>query len=92
MRALGWPVVYDATHSLQQPGGESSGGRASRVPADARGGRVRNRRPVLRDPSRPGACVVDAATQLPLADAGRFLDEAKRVHEAVAGVRETVSR
>ena len=54
MRSLGWPVVYDATHSLQQPGGEVTGGAARvRVPADARGGGVRRRRPVLRDP--PGS-------------------------------------
>jgi hypothetical protein len=26
MRAMGWPVVYDATHSLQRPGGPESGG------------------------------------------------------------------
>jgi 2-dehydro-3-deoxyphosphooctonate aldolase (KDO 8-P synthase) len=33
------------------------------------------------DPARAKS---DAATQLPLADAARFLDEAQRVHDAVA--------
>jgi 2-dehydro-3-deoxyphosphooctonate aldolase (KDO 8-P synthase) len=86
MRELGWPVVYDATHSLQQPGGRESGG---------------DRRfafPLMRaavacgidvlffethpDPARARS---DAATQLPLALAESFLDEALRVRECVAG-------
>jgi 2-dehydro-3-deoxyphosphooctonate aldolase (KDO 8-P synthase) len=41
------------------------------------------------DPARAWS---DAATQLPLGDTERFLDEAKRVHDTVAGVRETVGR
>src|SRR5262249_11271067 len=82
MRALGWPVVYDATHSLQKPGGAETGG---------------DRRfafPLMRaavacgidalffethpDPARARS---DAATQLPLALAESFLDEALRVRE-----------
>ncbi len=84
MRDLGWPVLYDATHSLQRPGGATTGG---------------DRRfafPLLRaavacgvdgvffeahpDPAR---ALSDAATQLPLEQAEAFLDEAQRVHEAV---------
>ena len=93
MRSLGWPVVYDATHSLQQPGGESSGGRREFAfplmrAAIACGvdGLFFETHP---DPARAWS---DAATQLPLADAERFLDEAKRVHEVVAGRREAVGR
>ncbi len=39
MRELGYPVVYDCTHSLQLPGGqgESSGGQRELVPALTRG-------------------------------------------------------
>jgi 2-dehydro-3-deoxyphosphooctonate aldolase (KDO 8-P synthase) len=38
MRALGYPVVFDATHSVQQPGGagEASGGQREFVPVLAR--------------------------------------------------------
>ena len=83
MRALGWPVAYDATHSLQKPGGPETGG---------------DRRfafPLMRaavacgvdalffeahpDPER---ALSDAGTQLPLAQVERFLDEARRVHDA----------
>jgi 2-dehydro-3-deoxyphosphooctonate aldolase (KDO 8-P synthase) len=84
MRELGWPVVFDATHSLQRPGGAVTGGER------------RFARPLLRaavacgvdglffechpDPAR---ALSDAATQLPLAEAGAFLDEAVRVRAAV---------
>jgi 2-dehydro-3-deoxyphosphooctonate aldolase (KDO 8-P synthase) len=84
MRALGWPVVYDATHSLQRPGGERSGGER------------RFAAPLMRaalacgveglffeahpDPAR---ALSDAATQLPLSEVDSFLDDARRIHEAV---------
>jgi 2-dehydro-3-deoxyphosphooctonate aldolase (KDO 8-P synthase) len=84
MKALGCPVVYDATHSLQRPGGGETGGDR------------RFARPLMRaalacgvdglffeahpDPTR---ALSDAATQLPLAEASAFLDEAVRVREAV---------
>lgn len=84
MRELGWPVLYDATHSLQRPGGsETSGDRKFAFPlmraAVACGvdGLFFEAHP---DPSR---ALSDAATQLPLAQAAAFLDEAVRVREAV---------
>ena len=54
------PVVFDATHSVQQPGaaGGQSGGRRELVPALCRAAvGLRGRRPVFRGPprSRPGA-------------------------------------
>ncbi|TMQ71842.1 MAG: 3-deoxy-8-phosphooctulonate synthase [Candidatus Eisenbacteria bacterium] len=84
MRGLGWPVLYDATHSLQRPGGEVSGGdRRFAVPlmraAVACGvdGLFFETHP---DPSR---ALSDAAVQLPLAEVEAFLDEALLVHERV---------
>ena len=83
MRETGWPVLYDATHSLQRPGGTETGG---------------DRRfafPLLRaavacgvdgvffeahpDPAR---ALSDAATQLPLDQAEAFLDAACRARTA----------
>ncbi|MCE9626420.1 MAG: 3-deoxy-8-phosphooctulonate synthase, partial [Candidatus Eisenbacteria bacterium] len=92
MRETGWPVLYDATHSLQRPGGtETNGDRRFAFPlmraAVACGidGLFFEAHP---DPAR---ALSDAATQLPLARAGAFLDEAVRVHEAIqeapSGVR-----
>jgi 2-dehydro-3-deoxyphosphooctonate aldolase (KDO 8-P synthase) len=84
MRELGWPVIYDATHSLQRPGGTQSGGdRRFAVPlmraAVACGidGLFFEAHP---DPAR---ALSDAETQLPLDRAEAFLDEATRVHQAV---------
>jgi 2-dehydro-3-deoxyphosphooctonate aldolase (KDO 8-P synthase) len=99
MRELGWPVLYDATHSLQRRGTHPLDGSGSET-----GGDRRFAFPLMRaavacgvdglffeahpDPDR---ALSDAATQLPLARAAAFLDEALRVHEAVqeapSGVR-----
>jgi len=84
MRELGWPVVYDATHSLQRPGGPETGGDR------------RFAHPLMRaavacgvdglffethpDPARAKS---DAATQLPLDRAESFLDEAVRIRDAL---------
>jgi 2-dehydro-3-deoxyphosphooctonate aldolase (KDO 8-P synthase) len=85
MRELGWPLVFDATHSLQRPGGEETGGdRRYAVPlaraAVACGvdGLFFEAHP---DPARARS---DAATQLPLAEVPVFLDEVVRVRQAVA--------
>jgi 2-dehydro-3-deoxyphosphooctonate aldolase (KDO 8-P synthase) len=84
MRELGWPVLYDATHSLQRPGGTETGGdRRFAIPlmraAIACGvdGLFFEAHP---DPAR---ALSDAATQLPLEQVNAFLDEACRVREAV---------
>jgi 2-dehydro-3-deoxyphosphooctonate aldolase (KDO 8-P synthase) len=84
MRELGWPVIYDATHSLQRPGG------------DVTGGDRRFAAPLMRaavacgvdgiffeaHPDPPKA-LSDPATQIALADVEAFLDEAVRVRAAV---------
>ncbi len=86
MRDLGWPVLYDATHSLQRPGGTQTGGdRHFAFPlmraalACGVDGLFFEVHP---DPSKAKS---DAATQLPLAEAERFLDHALRAHEASRG-------
>jgi 2-dehydro-3-deoxyphosphooctonate aldolase (KDO 8-P synthase) len=83
MRDTGWPVLYDATHSLQRPGGAVTGGdRRFAFPlvraAVACGvdGVFFEAHP---DPARARS---DAATQLPLDQAEAFLDTILRVHEA----------
>ncbi len=57
MRATGCPVVFDATHSVQLPGGQghASGGQREFVPrARARGGGSRDRWDIHGDPSGAG--------------------------------------
>ena len=56
MAEIGCPVIFDATHSVQQPGGQgtASGGDRRFVPVlGARGRRRRRRRPLHRDPRGP---------------------------------------
>ena len=58
---IGCPVVFDATHSVQQPGGQGDQLRRParvRAGAGARGGRGRRRGGVHGDPSRPGPCAL----------------------------------
>jgi 2-dehydro-3-deoxyphosphooctonate aldolase (KDO 8-P synthase) len=84
MRDLGWPVVYDATHSLQRPGGGETGGdRRFALPLMRAAIACGVDAVFLETHPDPARARSDAATQLPLADIERALDEAVRVREAV---------
>ncbi len=78
MRALGVPVIYDATHSLQLPGGlgTESGGSREFAPALARAAAAVGADgyffEVHDDPARAKS---DRATQLPLATLPKFLSD-----------------
>ncbi len=78
MRALGVPVIYDATHSLQLPGGlgTETGGAREHAPALARAAAAVGADgyffEVHDDPARAKS---DRATQLPLADLPKFLSD-----------------
>ncbi len=78
MRALGVPVIYDATHSLQLPGGlgKETGGSREFAPALARAAAAVGADgyflEVHDDPARAKS---DRATQLPLADLPKFLSD-----------------
>jgi 2-dehydro-3-deoxyphosphooctonate aldolase (KDO 8-P synthase) len=86
MRALGFPVVYDATHSVQLPGaaGGSSGAQreyaadllraAVAVGADAL---------FIETHPDPASALSDAAAQLPLESVEPTLAEALRIKEAL---------
>jgi 2-dehydro-3-deoxyphosphooctonate aldolase (KDO 8-P synthase) len=90
MRALGHPVCYDATHSLQQPGGAGTASGATRefaphllraavaVGVDALF--------VETHPDPPRA-LSDAAAQLPLAGLEAILAQAAAIHRALAAPR-----
>ncbi len=85
MRELGWPVVYDATHSLQKPGGRESGGdRRFALPLMRAAVACGVDALFFETHPDPARARSDAATQLPLALADSFLDEAVRIRETVA--------
>jgi 2-dehydro-3-deoxyphosphooctonate aldolase (KDO 8-P synthase) len=85
MRGFGWPVVYDATHSLQRPGGEETDGdRAFAFPLMRAAVACGVDGLFFETHPDPAQALSDRATQLPLGQVAAFLDEAARVHEAVA--------
>src|SRR6266516_3811989 len=83
MRGLGWPVVYDATHSLQRPGGEETRGeRQFAFPLMRAAVACGVDGLFFETHPDPAQALSDRGTQLPLAETEAFLDEALRVHEA----------
>jgi 2-dehydro-3-deoxyphosphooctonate aldolase (KDO 8-P synthase) len=84
MRELGWPVVFDATHSLQRPGGVETGGdRRFAFPLMRAAVACGVDGLFFETHPDPGRAKSDAATQLPLEFAEAFLDEALRIREAI---------
>lgn len=89
MRALGYPVAFDATHSMQLPGalGGRSGGRGEFVPAMIRGAvAVGCDALFIETHPRPAASPSDAENMLPLAKLEETLRLARKIHRA-AGKR-----
>ena len=84
MRELGWPVAYDATHSLQKPGGiETGGDRRYAFPLMRAAIACGVDALFFETHPEPERALSDAGTQLPLAQVEAFLDDARRVREAV---------
>jgi 2-dehydro-3-deoxyphosphooctonate aldolase (KDO 8-P synthase) len=86
MRSFGYPVVYDATHSVQLPGagGDRSGGQRELVPQLARAATATGIdalfMEVHEDPSR---ALCDAANSVSLDEIGYFLAQVKEIDRVV---------
>ncbi len=87
MRSLGWPVVFDATHSTQMPGaaGNASGGDRLMGPVLARAAVATGSCDgvFLETHPEPEKALSDAATQLPLADVPKLLKVLRDLRELV---------
>ena len=92
MRELGYPVIFDATHSVQLPGGagDRSGGERRYVPALARAAVAVGVDALFmemhEDPDRTlrdGRPLSDGPNMLRIADLPRLLDELLLIHGAV---------
>jgi 2-dehydro-3-deoxyphosphooctonate aldolase (KDO 8-P synthase) len=86
LREFGWPVVFDATHSVQMPGaaGKASGGDRRMAPVLARAAVAAGCDGVfLEAHPRPERALSDPATQLPLAKVGDLLKTLCELHEVV---------
>jgi 2-dehydro-3-deoxyphosphooctonate aldolase (KDO 8-P synthase) len=85
MRSLGYPVVFDATHSVQQMGGAggSSGGRPAFIPAQVRGAvAVGIDALFIETHPEPEKALSDGSNMVPLAHMRAVLDMALAVHSA----------
>ena len=84
MRECGWPVAYDATHSLQRPRGPETGGdRRFAFPLMRAAIACGVDALFFESHPEPARALSDAGTQLPLDQVEAFLDEARRVRDAV---------
>jgi len=88
MAEYGWPVVYDVTHSLQLPGGETTGGdRRFALPLARAAVAVGVDAVFFETHLDPSRALSDAATQLPLADVPALLTALVAVRGALDPVR-----
>ena len=89
MRSFGYPVVYDATHSVQMPGGAgaSSGGQREFIPPLARAAMAVGIDGLfLEVHPDPDKALCDGPNSLPLAEVEPLLNQLLAVRRAVAGV------
>tara|TARA_Y100000588_G_scaffold395323_2_gene523429 strand:- start:41056 stop:41946 length:891 start_codon:yes stop_codon:yes gene_type:complete len=83
MRSLGYPVVFDATHSVQQMGaaGGSSGGRPEFIPAQVRAAAAVGIDALfIETHPEPQNALSDGSNMLPLAHMRRVLEMALTIH------------
>jgi 2-dehydro-3-deoxyphosphooctonate aldolase (KDO 8-P synthase) len=85
MRALGCPVVFDATHSVQRPGalGQASGGdRAMALPLARAAAAVGIDALFVETHPDPDRAKSDGPNMIPLREMGAFLDDVLAIHRA----------
>lgn len=86
MRGFQVPVVFDATHSVQQPGGlgSTSGGDGRYAPALIRAALAVGVEGIFAETHPdPAHSPSDGPNMIPLANMGRVLDQVLRLHEAI---------
>jgi len=83
MKKFGFPVIYDATHSVQQPSiGKESGGRPEFIPALARAAAAVGIDGIFFETHpHPEKAMSDSASQLSLDKAEAFLSDICKFHE-----------
>ncbi|MCL5992321.1 MAG: 3-deoxy-8-phosphooctulonate synthase [Bacteroidetes bacterium] len=83
MKKFGYPVIYDATHSVQQPSiGKESGGKPEFIPALARAAAAVGIDGIFFETHpQPEKALSDSASQLPLEKAELFLTEICKFYE-----------
>jgi len=85
MRALGCPVVFDATHSVQKPGalgGASGGDRSMVLPLARAAAAVGIDALFVETHPDPDSAKSDGPNMIPLSNMGNFLNQVLAIHEA----------
>ncbi|MDR2528149.1 MAG: 3-deoxy-8-phosphooctulonate synthase [Synergistaceae bacterium] len=88
MRALGYPVVFDATHSVQRPGalgGASGGVRAMALPLARAAAAAGIDALFVETHPEPDRAKSDGPNMIPLVEMGGFLDQVLAIHKARVG-------
>jgi len=88
MRSYGYPVIFDATHSIQRPGGQgnASGGAREFIPHLTRAAMAVGIDALfLEVHPEPEKALSDAASMLSLSDIRELLSVAKKIENAVYG-------
>lgn len=88
MKGTGCPVLFDATHSVQRPGGrgDSSGGERRFVPTLTRAAVAAGADGIyIETHPDPAKALSDAETQLPLSELAPLLEKAKALRRALSG-------
>lgn len=84
MQEMGCPVIFDATHSVQRPGGKTTGGNREMVPFLARAAVAAGCDGVfIETHPDPNNALSDGPNQVHLEDLPKILDELRQVRELV---------
>ena len=86
MRSFGYPVVYDATHSVQLPGGlgNASGGQREFIPVLSRAAAAAGIDAIFMEVHpEPAKALSDGPNSLDFSGAEKVIDEVKAIHELV---------
>jgi len=87
IRELGFPVVFDATHSVQRPGGggDTTSGDGVLAPVLARAAVAAGCDGVfIETHENPAQALSDGPNQIPLAELPRLLSQLRSIHELLA--------
>jgi 2-dehydro-3-deoxyphosphooctonate aldolase (KDO 8-P synthase) len=87
MRELGFPVVFDATHSVQRPGGggDTTSGDGVLAPVLARAAAAAGCDGIfIETHENPAQALSDGPNQIPLAHLPPLLRQLRQIHELVA--------
>jgi 2-dehydro-3-deoxyphosphooctonate aldolase (KDO 8-P synthase) len=89
MREFGFPVIFDATHSVQLPGGQGdrSGGERQFAPTLARAAVAAGAHGVfIETHPEPGNALSDGPNMIALAEMPKLIASLQKVHHAVRNV------